>query len=229
LPAIGSVVQPIRKGRSSRSARIGGGRSNAAEEKPGSVLFTGSYLVNKKLPRRPFPRAKNRLQSNLTTVYNPRTVPGACALYTIIGGGSHFYAVIRRTEPPEPSSSTNSCGMLPPGGSVVSFGSKLLFADTHLLPAPAGALSAGIKTPSSIRYLRFNDPIQDATIVRRAGRIGRRRLERIRSVFRKGRLQQITTTGKEGCGTGGDTLTAKRGRNQAINHRNRRSLCRKEY
>ena len=78
-------------------------------------------------------------------------------------------------------------------------GSKLLFTGSLLLPtlAPMGALSVHITSQSSIQYLWRNDPFQDATIVRRAVRIGRRRLERIRSVYRNGRLRQFTTTGKE--------------------------------
>ena len=88
---------------------------------------------------------------------------------------------------------------------MVKFGSKLSFPGSppSLALAPAGALSAHIKTQSSIQDLWYNDPIQDTTNVRRAGRIGRRRLERIRSAFRKSRLHQITTNGKEGCGAGG--------------------------
>ncbi len=50
-----------------------------------------------------------------------------------------------------------------------------------------------------------------------------------RSVLRKGRLQQITTTGKEGCGTRGDTVPAERRRTQASILENRRSPCRKEF
>jgi hypothetical protein len=142
-----------------------------------------------------------------------------CVLYTI-SGGSCYRVVSRRTEPSGSSSSTNSCGILPPGGSVVKIGSKLSLTSSLLLPAPApgGALSIHIKTQFPSCYFWCNDPFQDAAIARRVGRIGRRRLERIRSVFRKGRLQQITTTGKEGCGTGGDTLTATRGRSLVINH-----------
>ena len=86
---------------------------------------------------------------------------------------------------------------------MVTFGSRLSFPGSPPSPAlaPVGALSAHIKTQCSIQDHRYNDPIQDTTNVRRAGRIGRRRLERIRSIFRKGRPPQITTTGKEGCGT----------------------------
>jgi len=173
-------------------------------EKTGSILFTESYIVKKNIRRRPFHRAKNPLQSDLTTVYNPPTIHEVCVLYTA-SGGSRYRVVSRRTEPPGSSSSTNSCDILPPGGSVVKFGSKLSFPGSppSLALAPAGALSAHIKTQSSIQDLWYNDPIQDTTNVRRAGRIGRRRPERIRSAFRKSRLHQITTNGKEGCGAGG--------------------------
>ena len=88
---------------------------------------------------------------------------------------------------------------------MVKFGSRLSFPGSppSLALSPAGDLFAHIKTQSSIQDLWYNDPIQDTTNVRRAGRIGRRRPERIRSAFRKSRLHQITTNGKEGCGTEG--------------------------
>jgi len=165
-------------------------RSGVAEATPpaktGSILFTGSYIVKKNIRGRPFHCVKNRLQSDLTTVYNPRTIHGVCVLYTI-SGGSRYRVVSRRTGPPGFSSSTNSCDILPPGGSVVKVGSKLSFPGSppSLAPAPTGAHSARIKTQSSIQDLWYDDPIQDTTNVRRAGRIGRRRLERIRSLSGK--------------------------------------------
>ena len=60
-------------GRLSRPANIGRRRRNAAGGKSGNLLLTGSYSVKKNPRRRPFHRAKNRLQSNLTAGYNPRT------------------------------------------------------------------------------------------------------------------------------------------------------------
>ena len=83
---------------------------------------------------------------------------------------------------------------------MATFGGKLSLTDSLLLPAPApgGALSIHrIKTQSPSSYLWYNDPFQDSSMARCAGHIGRRRLERIRSVFRKGRIPQITETGKE--------------------------------
>jgi hypothetical protein len=83
---------------------------------------------------------------------------------------------------------------------VATFGGKLSLTDSLLLPAPApgGALSIHIiKTQSPSSHLWYNDPFQDSTMARCAGHNGRRRLERIRSVFRKGRIPQITETGKE--------------------------------
>jgi hypothetical protein len=83
---------------------------------------------------------------------------------------------------------------------VATFGGGLSLTCSLLLPAlaPVGVLSIGIiKTQSPSCYLWCNDPIQDSTMARCAGHIGRRRLERIRSVFRKGRIPQIIETGKE--------------------------------
>jgi hypothetical protein len=81
---------------------------------------------------------------------------------------------------------------------VATFTGKLSLTCSLLLPAPAGVLSIGIiKTQSPSCYLWRNDPFQDSTIARCTGHIGRRRLERIRSDFRKGRIPQITETGKE--------------------------------
>ena len=184
----------------------------------------------KNLRFRPLPPREKSLAIQFDRGIQSSNIHEVCVLYTI-SGGSCYRVVCRRTEPSGSSSSTNSCDILPPGGSVVKFGNKLSLTDSLLLPAPApgGALSIHItKTQSLSSYLWINDPFQDATMARRAGRIGRRRLERIRSVFRKGRPQQITTIGKEGCGTGGDKLTATRGRCLVINHRNRRSPCRKD-
>jgi len=168
-----------------RERREGVG-SRCYRENKKYAVFTTSYNINSSLIRWSIRGQKNRLQSNLNTVYNPRTIRGVCVLYTI-SGGSCYRVVPRRTEPPGSSSSTNSCDILPPGGSVVTFGSRLLITDSLLLPvpAPAGALSAHIGTQSFLRYLRYDDPFQKETIVRRAGRIGRRRLERIRSVSGK--------------------------------------------
>jgi len=170
-------------------------------------LFTGSYIVKRNIRRRPFHRVKNPLQSDLTTVYNPPTIHEVCVLYTV-SGGFRYRVVSRRTKPPGSSSSTNSCDILPPGGSVVKFGSRLSFPGSppSLALSPAGARSAHIKTQSSIRNLRYNDPIQDATIARRADESDDGGLYGSVPLSGKAAFTRLTTNGKEGCGTGGTRL-----------------------
>ena len=217
-------------GTSSRFPKIGSGGSDAAVENRKHFVY-GELHCKEKHSTPAVPSREKSLAIRFNhSIQSSNDSHGVCVLYTI-SGGSRYRVVSRRTEPPGSSSSTNSCDILPPGGSVVTFGSRLSIPGSPPSPAlaPVGALSAHIKTQSSIRYLWHNDPILDATIIRRAGRIGRRRLEWIRSAFRKSRLHKITTNGKEGCGTGGDTRTASRRRIQVVNHRNRRSPCRKEY
>lgn len=145
------------------------------------------------------------------------------------------------------SSSTNSCDPLPPGGSVVTFESELLFSGFLLLPAPAGILLPtsrrnpapgifGASTPSIACTGSYRAPLEhgnatdgtrfDFTTTNWTNRTTAPGTDR--SVLRKGRLHQITTTGKEGCGTGGDTLAAVRKGNPVINLGNRRSPCRKD-
>jgi hypothetical protein len=161
------------------------------------------------------------------------------------------------TEPPGSPSSTCSGYILPPGGSAVVTGKETGLrgfaspagpgacgrpcgrhqgAILHTIPLalrfPSGTsprgTSSSTASPPAIRGpacatggTRLNSCTSRLTNRRRSS-------ERQRGVQREGRIYQMTAL-ERGCSrAGGDTLTETRRRSQDINHRNRRSTCRKD-
>lgn len=68
-----------------------------------NALFTANYDAKGNRGHQARHRVNNRLQYDLSTVYNSRTDQKKCVQYTI-GGGTRYRVVPVRTEPPRPSS-----------------------------------------------------------------------------------------------------------------------------